>query len=408
MINTTKQFGLTIVWVILAVTLAACGGGTSNKAVTHKSGKMISSKLVKSYSNDDIRISGIQAKYPVKVYRVVYETKNIDGSFVNASGLVTIPQKSTNAKSPSILFHHGTIYQNKYAPTNNIKKDSSWVLPGYLGFIVVSPDYIGYGESQGVMHPYANAKITASTSVDLLRATKALLKTEHINSNNQLFLGGYSQGGGAAIASQQLLETQLADEFSVTATSAGAGAYAISKELIEQAQLLNNNYKTAIIPRPSNIGFVLKAMDEAYQLNMIDDIFQEKYAPVINTIYDVTQSATAIDKKLTHKASDLLKQDFLQQLLNGENPALVNAFKDNDIYDWSPKAPTRLYHGKEDDWVPFKQSQIAFDTMTENGAIDLQIVECVAGENKPTNHANCFVPYLFSSYKFFLQYATDL
>jgi len=149
-------------------------------------------------------------------------------------------------------------------------------------------------------------------------------------------------------------------------------------------------------------------MDEAYGLNSINDIFKEAYAPVVNSIYDGTHSSAYIDGKLTHKASDLFKKDFIDQLLNGEKQAVINAFKDNDVYDWKPKAPTRLFHGVDDDWVPFEQSQITYDAMIANGSQNLQLVECTVADNKPTNHANCFFPYLLASYQFFLQYASDL
>ena len=404
-----KSVQFLFAWVIISIGLVACGGGSSStNIVTYNEGNLRSSELLVSYSNKGIIIPNADVKYSAKVYRLVYKTKNTDGNLIDASGLVAIPQKSPQLKSPTLLFHHGTIYENKYAPTESYSKASSWVLPAYLGFITIAPDYIGYGESLDVLHPYANAKITASTSIDLLRAAKILLKKENIQSNDQLFLGGYSQGGGAAIATQKMIETEFSNEFTVTATSAGAGAYAISKELNRQVQLVADNYEAATIVRPSNIGLILKAMDEAYNLNMINDIFKDPYASVIDTIYDASHSSTYIDGKLTHKASDLLKLDYIQQLLHDEKPAVLSAFEDNDVYDWKPKAPTRLFHGVDDDWVPYEQSQIAFDAMTANGATDVQLINCETVGKMPRNHTNCFIPYLLSSYKFFLQYADDL
>jgi len=404
-----KSVQLLFAWVIISVGLVACGGGSSStNIIAYNEGNLRSSELLVSYSNKGIIIPNADVKYNAKVYRLVYKTKNTDGNLIDASGLVAIPQKSPELKSPTILFHHGTIYENKYAPTESYSKASSWVLPAYLGFITVAPDYIGYGESQGVLHPYANAKITASTSIDLLRAAKILLAKENIQSNGQLFLGGYSQGGGAAIATQKMIETDFPNEFTVTATSAGAGNYAISTELKRQVQLVANDYETATIARPSNIGLIVKAMDEAYKLNMVNDLFKDPYASVVNSIYDASHNSTYIDEKLTYKASDLFKLDYVQKLLNDEKPTVNNAFEDNDVYNWKPKAPTRLFHGVDDDWVPYEQSQIAYDAMTANGATDVQLINCETVGKIPTNHANCFIPYLFSSYDFFLRYANDL
>jgi predicted esterase len=400
-----KIFGL---YLIVSLGFTACGG-SSNKAETHKAGQLISSKQLATYQKNAVQIEGLESKYAVNVYKVVYETKNVGGQLIKASGLVSIPKKLASSKSPMLLFHHGTLYENKYAPTEFIRQDRAWVLPAYIGFISIAPDYIGYGESFGVLHPYSNKKVTASTSIDLLRATKTLLKNLKLKSNNQLFLGGYSQGGGTALASHKMIEEQFSTEFTVTATSAGAGAYALSQQLLEDTQTVLDNYETIQIKRPSNLGFVFKAMDEGYQLKMLKDIFQAEYVAVIDTIYNTpSHSATYIDSKLTHQASGFFKKEILEQLLNGEKESLLNAFKDNDVYDWSPKAPVRLYHGKNDDWVPFKHSQTAYDTMRARGVTNIELAECDAGQGRETNHANCFYPYLASSYAFFLRYANDL
>ena len=399
-----------LIWIVTLLTLGltACGGGSSNKAVTHKSGRFISSTLLQEYSNKQIDIAGVDTKYPVKVYKIVYETKNIDGQFIDASGLLSVPQKGATAKSPTLLYHHGTTYENKYAPTEFVRPDSFAVLPAYLGYIALAPDYIGYGESSDVLHPYLNVKVTATTSVDLLRASQSFLKENDIRFNQQLFLGGYSQGGGATLGTQKLIETDLSDEFTVTASSAGAGGYALSKELLQEADNILSHFDVATFKRPSNLGLIFKAMDTAYALDSLDKIFQPKYASVVDDIYDGSHSSVYIDAKLSHQASKLMKKDFLQRLLNGEEEAVVNAFKANDLYDWSPKAPTRLYHGRDDDWVYFRQAQLAYDTMRARGADNVELVECKVDAGKLTNHSNCFFPYLFSSYEYFLPFAEDL
>ncbi len=406
-----------ILFVLVSVLLTACGGGsTDNPLSNHQSGKLISTKLLASFSNTQIQVAEVDIKYPVKVYRLVYETKGVDGKFLNASGLLTIPQKPAQAKSPIMAYHHGVIYNNKAAPTENVTIDSLGVLPGFIGFIVVAPDYIGFGESLGVMHPFSNAKVTASTSIDLLRAAKEFLKTNNIATNEQLFLGGYSQGGGATLAVQRKIENELSDEFTVTASSAGAGAYNLSKDLIDTATQVLQDFDSFVVIRPSNIGLILKAMDDAYDLDVLDKVFQSEHAATIESIYDGSHFPDFIDRELTHQGSELFNKDFLQRLVNGEEEALVNAFKENDILDWVPKSPTRLYHGRDDSWVKFSHAQTAYDVFMAKGATQLELVECVArteqadgsGLDLPTNHGNCFNPYLLFSYQFFLQFANDL
>lgn len=402
-----KKISLIIALFTVTIGITACGGN-SQKVEEHKSGRLISATLMKTFSSSAVNLQGVDTKYPVKVYRVVYETKNSHDDFIKVSGLLSVPQKGAQEKSPTLLFHHGTVYNNKYAPTEYIVKDSSPVLPAYIGYIVAAPDYIGYGESSNELHPYLNAKLTASTSIDLLRAIKTVLKDKNISSNNQLFLGGYSEGGSATMASQKMLETELSDEFTVTASSAGAGGYTLSKVLLEDAQKILDNYDNFIIRRPHNMGFIFKAMDAVYDLKMLDAIFQSEYVSVVDTIYDGSHNSDYIDSKLSIRARELLKKDFLERLVNGQEVALLNAFKANDLFNWNPKAPTQLFHGRDDDWVVFSHAQVAYDQMKSNGATDLELVECSVRNNQATNHANCFVPYLFSSYEFFSKYAKDL
>jgi pimeloyl-ACP methyl ester carboxylesterase len=261
--------------MMLSLSLIACGG--SSKTVEQKSGKLLSSTLVANHAKNAVRVNGVNAKYAVNVYRIIYETKNQQGNYIRASGLLIIPQKGAQAKSPTLLYHHGTQYENRQAPSVNIYNASNHVLPAYIGFITVAPDYIGYGESLNEQHPYLITKLTASASIDMLRASHAFLKQENILSNKQLFLGGYSQGGAATLASQKMLEEEFANEFTVTASSAGAGSYAPSDDLIQTSQDILDNYDSYQFKRLSNIGLIFKSMDSVYSLNMMDRIFQPDY-----------------------------------------------------------------------------------------------------------------------------------
>ena len=406
-----KQIKLISIWIftlmLISVNLTACGGGSSSNT-EHKSGRLLSSTLVAEYAKDAVEMSGLDSKYAVKAYRIIYETKDKNGDFINVSGLLSVPQKSTQEKSPLLLYHHGTQYENRQAPSINVHDSSTYILPAYIGYITASPDYIGYGESSGTQHPYLIAELTASTSIDMLRATNAFLLKEKIASNGQLFLGGYSQGGGATLASQKMLQENYSREFTITAVSAGAGGYAFSDDLLQSSQEVLDNYDTFEFSRPSNIGFIFKTMDSIYDLKILDRIFKPEYVSIVNSIYDGSHDSDYIDSKLTGKANKLINKTFLQDLLAGKEEGLLNAFKVNDLYDWKPKAPTMLYHGKEDDWVRFSHSQKAYDTMQANGAVNVRLVECIAEAGQPTNHANCFFPYLLKSYEFFNHYVKNL
>jgi hypothetical protein len=74
-----------------------------------------------------------------------------------------------------------------------------------------------------------------------------------------------------------MLEEEFANEFTVTASSAGAGSYAPSDDLIQTSQDILDNYDSYQFKRLSNIGLIFKSMDSVYSLNMMDRIFQPDY-----------------------------------------------------------------------------------------------------------------------------------
>ena len=165
-------------------------------------------------------------KYDVDYVKLVYKTK-YKGKEVNASGLLGIPKNTPTA--PSIISaQHGTIFVDEAAPTNmanNQEAFSGHVLLASAGFITVVPDYIGYGDTKDLQHPYYDQEYAASAVVDMLKATKAYLTKEKIASSNRLFLTGYSEGGYITMAAQKELETNAVQGLTLTAVSAGAGAY---------------------------------------------------------------------------------------------------------------------------------------------------------------------------------------
>lgn len=72
------------------------------------------------------------------------------------------------------------------------------------GYVVAFTDYIGlrHGEK---FHLYQHAVTEAMASVDFIKAIQQLLSNLKIETNCQLFLTGYSQGGHASIATHKYI-----------------------------------------------------------------------------------------------------------------------------------------------------------------------------------------------------------
>jgi dipeptidyl aminopeptidase/acylaminoacyl peptidase len=161
----------------------------------------------------------------VVVYRVVYGTKDTDDKSILASGALIVPD--TVDPMPLMSFQHGTITRDEDAPSwFTSDQYLAAVFYASAGYIISLPDYIGYGTSSHLDHPYEHGHSLATASRDMLRAVYELETIEKIfSTNSKLFLTGYSQGGYATMALLKLLEEQHSAEFNITAATAGAGAY---------------------------------------------------------------------------------------------------------------------------------------------------------------------------------------
>jgi hypothetical protein len=135
----------------------------------------------------------------VDLWRVVYATTDPSGARVTASGLVAIP-RSAATRLTTVLIEHGTLAYRGDAPSVGA---NPFVLAAPLqaagaGYLVVSPDYLGLGYGAGT-HPYLHIPSEVSASVDLLTATRRLLGRTSRAASGDLLVGGFSQGGPAAL-----------------------------------------------------------------------------------------------------------------------------------------------------------------------------------------------------------------
>jgi pimeloyl-ACP methyl ester carboxylesterase len=343
----------------------------------------------------------ISALYDVDNYEVLYKTTDPQGNVITVSGLMSIPKKAASAKSPRISYQHGTIFLDKDAPSKNHGVLDYEVMAASFGYIVTSPDYIGYGASAQQPHPHTHEKTLVDTSLDLIRASKTWLKQQSIKENGQLFLMGYSEGGYATYAIQKKIEQQLANEFTVTASVPAASAYNLTTTI---DTLLNNPVDTFLF-----YGFIIKGYDDAYQLGQIPDMIKQPYADVLENLYDRKHSGKQINAKLPpagSRADVFFKADYLQKLKNHQSTPLTDKLAENNIDNWLPQAPTRFFQNPQDELVPFQPVENMALNLRNQGA-DVDLVVCDAN-GAVTSHGNCFVPSLFFTTEFFLQFATDL
>jgi pimeloyl-ACP methyl ester carboxylesterase len=94
-------------------------------------------------------------------------------------------------------------------------------------FALVAPDYLGLGLSPGP-HPYLHRATEASASLDLLTAARRAAQELNVNLPQSVYLTGFSQGGQAALALDEAIETQSDSPWRVAAVAPVGGPYDLS------------------------------------------------------------------------------------------------------------------------------------------------------------------------------------
>ena len=333
-----------------------------------------------------------KVKYNVNVYKIVYKTL-FEGDSIRVSGLVATPVPTQSKdKFPMLSFQHGTLFQKSDAPTENGSESKYMAYLASIGMVVVIPDYIGFGESANLLHPYMNNEYTVNAVLDMIRASKEFIQVEDpCNINDDLFLFGYSQGGSATVGSLAAIETNAANsDLTVKAASSGGGAYDLVKfrEWIMQQQLYE---------KPSYIAYILESYSQYSNVDIdYSLVFNNDFVDIPGSI-DGEVSESEIDQDFnTHYVDELFNDDFENDSIfeNADAYAsLKQAFEDNKISAWPISAALYLYAGNKDVWVPGEQSIRLFQDFQQEG---------VGSKVKLTqlpdmNHTSAFVPTLIST-----------
>lgn len=344
---------------------------------------IVNAELVENYSIQELEAAWKKGGIPkiiapihneINVYEITYVSTWIDGTPTMASGLYFVPK--VDGPVPLLVYHHGT----KLGKERDVRiggEQAICVSFATDGYAVLMPDYFGLGKSDKT-HLYVHRASEATASVDMLRAIVQFNKTHGITTNGQLFLTGYSQGGHACMATQMLLQQKYADEFTVTASAPMSGPYDVSGV---QGKMLFQEYS-----RPGYLPYLLLGYNVAYHfVQQPKDMFKAPYDSIVPELFDGQHSFKEVNKVLPKMPLTMLKDSILQEFEHDPNYAMWTALKDNDVYDWKPNSPTMLCYCQGDEQVDYRNSLVAYDTMTALGAKEV----ILRPSGKKFNHGQC-------------------
>ncbi|MFV0681042.1 alpha/beta hydrolase family protein [Ottowia sp.] len=401
-------------WATLAALtlgLAACGGdgGDDDDGITAATrGDVLSGPTVTANfaSAADVQAalgasaSGIQLmalggapNCGVRLASIEYSTIDGQGASTNGTTAVMLPQGSDAACTgarPVLLYAHGTSADRNYNLASPQNGEAALVMAMFAsqGFIVVAPNYVGYGASTAGVHPYLNAEQQSSDMLDALRAARTSFAGLGITDSGQLLVSGYSQGGHVAMATARAIESgSYGAEFALTASGPMSGPYALSSMLRTVFSGGVNLGATAFTP------LLMTSWQQAYGnlYSQPSDAYEAAYASASEGVLPSTTSTAELlqtgqlapylfdsDPLVTGTAMDavfaagigtpnLIRTSYRQAALADAAHPLWAAAARNDLLNWTPTRPMALCYGAQDP-VVFGSNSTAATTYFEAAA----------------------------------------
>src|ERR1019366_2389331 len=280
-------------------------------------------------------------KHNISVFKIVYKTKFINDSTVLASGCVIIPQDAPNASM--ISMEHGDILtDDSLAPSYYMPSTASAATAYHEGsaeasdgFITVLPDYLGYGASNNLFHPPFHRASLATSCADMIRAAMEFLHDIHQPWSNRLYLQGYSEGGLANLSLQKYIQDNNLS-FNVIAASTGGAP----SEITKIAQYIFNY--------PSDPGSVKNYLAVILFYN---SFYPQLHRPISSYLiepYATDVQNNGLNATINTSLNNILNPVFVNGINTATDQGFLSALADNDVFDWKPVAPLRLYHGTAD------------------------------------------------------------
>lgn len=329
-------------------------------------------------------------RFTLDMQKVTYLSTGADGRLHSMTGLLILPRSISGSKPsvPILMYQHGTEPYRPYSPSRFLDHmDRPADYPEVMvsaaiastGYAVALVDYEGMGDNTD-MQPHVNGAVLAQQVIDLLRASRDIIGGTAGNSSSpctwdgKLFLMGYSEGGYVTMAATRELQLNHAAEFTVTASAPLSGPHDLSGTM-RQLILSDSTFKA-----PYFVPMLLTSYHYAY--GGVTTLFSPGFAMLppfdatLPPLFDGNYRSDAISEAMGMRfnpvnlivAKSILTTQFIDQLTL-DSSQLVAFLRQNDSYrGWAPTVPMRMIHHKNDDLVPFGNSQAAFDAFSTAGA----------------------------------------
>ena len=282
----------------------------------------------------------------------VFNYPSVDpyGNPCTLSGTITV-DKSYVAENKTfkgiLLYNHFTIYETTQAPSRGAIEFPTGA--ALTHFIVVAPDYYGFGITEKEPQAYCISRANGRASLDAYLAAKRLIEDLDVKKNDDFIIAGYSEGAQTTMGVLREI-SERHPEVKVKRAFAGDGPYDINS--------MYGALTKGDTEMPSTVCNVLWAYNHFSSLGYdIHDYLKDPVAANFDEWF--------LSKKYKRKALDeeLIKTkktgDFCTAAVLDTNSPLSQRFKaafsdDALTSDWTPRSDfdIMLCHDTKDDVVP--------------------------------------------------------
>lgn len=351
------------------------------------------------------------ANADVELYKLTYKSLDARDRETELTGLIAWPVGG--APKGLVVYCHGTTVDRDRSPSRFKGKgeapETVEAITGFAtgGYAVVMPDYIGLGDHMAA-HPYPLSIVNARSGIDIIPAAREAARQKGFEIGKGLFVTGYSEGGGVAMALTRALQAYTGPEFAVTASAPASGPYDLS----------GTTRKFMLQETGEQVGFILRIYLMSYAVNYLvkdkglkwRDFYKPTLANALAVNYNLKPTDDGVIKNIgitttlmrsQNRLANVMQPKFMTALRNNDRRnAFVRMLQENDVYDWSPRVPMLLIALEGDVVVSPENTTVAFNAMRRRGVTNSTLRRLIM-KDAELNHLNGIAPALSFARTFF-------
>ncbi len=317
----------------------------------------------------------------VELHKITYTSLDANSKPTQLTGLVVLPVG--RASKGLVVYCHGTTVDRKRSPSRykgegeapeTVEAIAAFASGDYA---VILPDYIGLGDHDGA-HPYPLSKVNARAGVDMIQAARKFASDRGYSIGSQLYISGYSEGGGVAMALTQSLQALTGPMFNVTASAPASGPYDLSG-ITREFMMQETGEQTGFVLRLYLLSYATNYLNKQKGIKL-NTFYKPALANALGVNYRLNPTDEGVIKNIgltttlmrsKNMLSNVLQPTFLRDMkTNRASNPFVRMLQENNTYDWRPTRPMLMIYVDKDFVVSPENTEKAYQAMRRRGVTD--------------------------------------